>query len=100
MNKQEIKVKRIPVINYEKCTGRGICVEVCPEDIFEIRNLDQILFCEETKAAGICPEPKYATKDKRSYPVNVDNCTECKICLEKCPEQAITLVAKDKRDEK
>jgi NAD-dependent dihydropyrimidine dehydrogenase PreA subunit len=87
--------KRIPVIDYNKCTGRGICVEVCPEDIFEIRNLDQIEFCEETKTAGLCPEPHYAAKGKRSYPVNIDNCTECEICIEKCPEQAIKLVTKN-----
>ena len=89
------KNKRIPVIDYNKCTGQGICVEVCPENIFEIRNLDQIEFCEDTKASGICPEPHFATKDKRSYPVNIDDCTECEECIEKCPEKAIKLVPKN-----
>ena len=94
MANREAKGKRIPVIDYNRCTGQGICVEVCPENIFEIRNLDQIEFCEDTKASGICPEPHFATKDKRSYPVNIDDCTECEECIEKCPEKAIRLVPK------
>lgn len=94
MAEQNNQQKRIPVIDYNKCTGQGVCVEVCPVDIFEIRNLDQIEFCEETKASGMCPEPTFATKAKRSYPVNIDDCTECEICIEKCPEQAIRLVPK------
>jgi len=94
MAEGEAKNKRIPVIDYNKCTGQGICVEVCPENIFEIRNLDQIEFCEDTKASGICPEPHFATKDKRSYPVNIDDCTECEECIEKCPEKAIRLIPK------
>lgn len=83
---------KIPEIDYNKCTGQGICVKVCPENIFEIRNISQIEFCEETKTAGICPEPEYSTKDERSYPVNVYDCTACEICIEKCPEKAIALI--------
>ena len=94
MNDQKSDVKLIPKIDYDKCKGRGICVEVCPEDIFEIRNLSLIEYCEDTKSSGICPDPQYATKDNRSYPVNIDNCTACEICVEKCPEQAITLIDK------
>jgi NAD-dependent dihydropyrimidine dehydrogenase PreA subunit len=94
MPEQEASGNRIPVIDYNKCTGQGVCVEVCPENIFEIRNLDQIEFCEETKATGVCPEPHFTTKDKRSYPVNIDNCTECGECIEKCPEKAIKLILK------
>ena len=97
MDKQNPKQKRIPVIDYNRCTGQGICVEVCPEDIFEIRNLDQIEFCEETKATGFCPEPRFGTKDKRSYPVSVENCTECGECVDKCPEKAITLIPNKKQ---
>jgi len=87
-------IKLIPQIDYDKCTGKGICVEVCPENIFEIRNLSQIEFCEDTKTSGICPEPEFAPKDSRSYPVNIDDCTACNDCVDKCPEKAITLIEK------
>jgi len=86
--------KLIPHIDYNKCTGRGVCVEVCPEDIFEIRNKSQIEFCEDTKTSGFCPEPEFAAKDGRSYPVNIDDCTACEICVKECPEKAITLIPK------
>ena len=84
--------KMIPVIDYHKCTNQAICVDVCPENIFEIRNLDQIEFCEDTKATGACPEPHFATKNKRSFPANIDDCTACGICVDKCPEKAIKLI--------
>jgi NAD-dependent dihydropyrimidine dehydrogenase PreA subunit len=89
------KGKKIPKIDYNICTGRGVCMEVCPEDIFEIRNLSQIEYCEDTKSAGICPDPEYAPKDNRSYPVNIENCTACEECVEKCPEKAIVLIDSD-----
>ena len=95
MNETEKPVKLIPHIDYDRCTGKGVCVEECPEDIFEIRNLSQIEYCEDTKTSGICPEPEYAAKDRRSYPVNIDDCTACEICVEKCPEKAITLIEKE-----
>ena len=84
----------IPRIDYDKCTGKGICVEACPENIFEIRNISQIEFCEDTKTSGFCPEPEFAAKDGRSYPVTIDDCTACNDCVEKCPEKAITLIPK------
>ena len=98
MSEQQNTGKKVPVIDYNKCTGQGVCVEICPENIFEIRNLDQIMYCEDTKTTGLCPEPRYDTKKDRSYPVNIDNCTECGICIDKCPEHAITLVDKAEED--
>jgi Pyruvate/2-oxoacid:ferredoxin oxidoreductase delta subunit len=95
MTDNEKKADKIPKIDYGKCKGRGLCVNVCPENIFEIRNLEEIMYCEEFKASGICPEPRFSVKDKRSYPVNVNNCTACELCVNECPEKAITLVKND-----
>ncbi|UCH89816.1 MAG: 4Fe-4S binding protein [Thermoplasmata archaeon] len=95
MAETDVTGKKVPKIDYNKCTGKGICMEVCPEDIFEIRNLSQIEYCEDVKTSGICPDPEYAAKEKRSYPVNINNCTACGLCVDECPEKAIVLIDSD-----
>jgi MinD superfamily P-loop ATPase len=51
----------LPVIDKEKCTLCGTCVDVCPEDVLAIAeetltyaNPDQCTMCTECEAA--CPE--------------------------------------------
>ncbi|MCC4767762.1 4Fe-4S dicluster domain-containing protein [Methanosarcina sp. DH1] len=60
-----------PVIDYKKCTGALACYEVCPADVFDIEEIDQV-----KKAAVARPE----------------DCIECNQCVEACPEDAIELV--------
>ena len=52
------------IVDYEKCTGAGECVTVCPVDIFEVK---------EGKA--VCD--------------NVGQCIECCACVSACPHEAI-----------
>ena len=33
-----------PYINWSKCDGCGKCVEICPENVFELKELDQADF--------------------------------------------------------
>jgi 4Fe-4S ferredoxin len=30
----------MPVVNLARCEGKGDCVRVCPEDVFQIRRID------------------------------------------------------------
>lgn len=55
-----------PRVELEKCTGCGTCVDVCPNEVFEM-------------------------VDDKSYVARPDDCTECEQCVENCPEEAITL---------
>jgi len=57
-----------PVIDGERCSPCGICVDVCPEDVFF-----------ESKPGEI---PVVA------YP---DECYHCSACVMDCPTEAITL---------
>lgn len=48
----------------EKCTGCGRCMEVCPHQVF-------------------------ALKDGRSEIIDKDSCMECGACAQNCPVQAL-----------
>ena len=51
-------------IDYDKCTGHGDCVDVCPSEVYELDN-------------------------SKAVPVNITQCVECCACVEACPEDAI-----------
>jgi NAD-dependent dihydropyrimidine dehydrogenase PreA subunit len=51
-------------IDHDKCIGAGDCVDVCPSDVFEL-------------------------KDGKSFAPNVDDCIECCACVTACPTEAI-----------
>lgn len=65
MAKKEFEEEDIKItIDYEKCTGAGECVTVCPVDIFSLEN-----------DKAICN--------------NVGECIECCACVSACPHDAI-----------
>ncbi|MCI5223248.1 MAG: 4Fe-4S dicluster domain-containing protein [Candidatus Electrothrix sp. AR4] len=55
-------------IDQEKCTNCLECIEVCPEEVFELLN------------GG----PSH---------VHTENCVECDLCINICPEDAIRVIA-------
>ena len=52
-------------INQEKCTGCGLCVEVCPVEAISMEN------------------------DKAK--IDVEKCVDCGRCVEECPNEAISM---------
>lgn len=52
------------VVDKELCVGCGICVEMCPEEVLELR-------------------------DEIATVVNLDNCIECEACQVNCEYEAI-----------
>jgi NAD-dependent dihydropyrimidine dehydrogenase PreA subunit len=55
------------LVDNDKCTGCGTCVDVCPMDVFEI-------------------------EDEKSVPVKTDECLLCRACEVQCPESAIQII--------
>jgi NAD-dependent dihydropyrimidine dehydrogenase PreA subunit len=53
-------------MDLKKCTGCGMCLEVCPHDVFKMNG----------KSAGI---------------VHRDSCMECGACSRNCPVGAVTV---------
>jgi NAD-dependent dihydropyrimidine dehydrogenase PreA subunit len=56
-----------PELDQEACTGCGVCIEVCPSEVYQL--------------IGERPEP-----------VDPEECIECGACEEQCPAKAIVLV--------
>jgi NAD-dependent dihydropyrimidine dehydrogenase PreA subunit len=54
-------------IDIEKCNGCGTCVDICPVEVFEI-------------------------KDEKSVVVNLDECLVCRACEVQCPDNAIEII--------
>ena len=54
-------------VDSEKCTGCGTCVDVCPVEVFEIKN-------------------------DKSIPIRQEECIVCKACEVQCPERAIEVL--------
>ncbi len=56
----------VPILNKEKCDNCEECMEVCPVDIFEIKNGEVVVF-------------------------DCNDCLGCESCVEVCEEEAIVI---------
>lgn len=59
-----VKVK----VDQEKCEGEGTCADICPVEVFEIKEIDG---------------------KKKSFVVDEEACLACMACVNECPASAI-----------
>ena len=55
------------IVDNDKCTGCGICVDSCPVTVFDL-------------------------KDNKSVPARMEDCLVCRACEVQCPENAIQII--------
>jgi 4Fe-4S ferredoxin len=77
-----------PAVNLKRCEGKGDCERVCPENVFEVRRIDDA----DYGALGALQKFKLRVHGmKIAYTPNADACRSCGLCVAACPERAITL---------
>lgn len=79
-----------PVVDPNKCEGKAECARVCPYSVFEVRRMDDADFAE----LGLFGKLRSVLHGRKTaYTPNADDCLACGLCIEACPEKAITLVS-------
>ncbi|TKC88285.1 4Fe-4S dicluster domain-containing protein [Trinickia terrae] len=77
-----------PQVKLTRCEGKGDCVAVCPEHVFEVRRID----AADYEPLGPLQKFKLRVHGmKVAYTPNAEACKACGLCVTACPEHAITL---------
>ena len=77
-----------PVIDRNRCEGKGACVRVCPHQVFEVRTIDG----EDYDMLSFVGRIRSALHGRKSaYTPNASQCQACGLCVMACPEKAIAL---------
>jgi RnfABCDGE-type electron transport complex B subunit len=104
----EYDFHRVPYVRYDKCTGCGVCVDVCPRSLIDLYDVSAEVFvlCKSRDkgarvksicevgciACGVCERtcPFYAISVQDNLAV-VDHtkCTKCGLCVIACPQNCI-----------
>ena len=63
----------IVIVDWNRCSGKGTCIDLCPVDVFELQELQEH------------PETL------KAVPVKLQECIFCMKCVSNCIEQAITV---------
>jgi NAD-dependent dihydropyrimidine dehydrogenase PreA subunit len=78
-----------PVIDRNRCEGKGACVRVCPQGVFEVKTIEGQDY-DDLSFVGRVRNALHGRKS--AYTPNASQCQACGLCVDACPEQAISLV--------
>lgn len=78
----------VPVVDPNRCEGKGPCVDVCPVDVFEMG----VMTPQQRASLNFKGTIKgLAHGWKQVQVVAPQACRACGLCVSACPEKAITL---------
>ena len=77
-----------PVVDRNRCEGKEDCVAVCPYNVFEIGTLSKV---DRSSLSMLGKIKAWAHANKQVFVVNPGACHACKLCINACPEHALTL---------
>jgi 4Fe-4S ferredoxin len=84
-----------PYVDFKRCEGKGDCVRVCPEHVFQLRTID----AGDYSGLPLLNKFKLRVHGMQvAYTPNADACRSCGLCVSACPEKAITLHRRDAAD--
>ncbi len=82
----------IAFVNPGRCEAKGPCVLACPYNVLVLKPLTQ----HQKKEFSFLGRFKARVHgNKRAVLDNPDDCHACGLCVQACPEKAITLIPRD-----
>jgi 4Fe-4S ferredoxin len=79
----------VPLIDRNRCEGKGECVRVCPVGVYAVGTLP----AEQRVGLSLRGKLKgFAHRWQQALLVNPGACEACGLCVKACPEKAITLL--------
>jgi len=78
----------VPAIDRNRCEGKGECVRVCPVGVFKVESLPKEMRSNLSVKGMV---KGFAHRWQQAILVNAIACEACGLCIEACPEDAITL---------
>ena len=84
----DISGRVAPVVDRNRCEGKEDCVVVCPYNVFEIGTLSK---SDRSGLTVLGKLKAWAHGNRQAFVVNPGACHACKLCVDICPENALTL---------
>jgi NAD-dependent dihydropyrimidine dehydrogenase PreA subunit len=86
----------IPVIDRNRCEGKGPCVSACPYGVLAIGQLPN---AQRGSLNWIGRLKAWAHGGRQAFAIEPDSCRACGACVQVCPERAISLARRGAKSE-